>query len=81
MRSEDFDAFLDAGTLNGTIYSSSSTKDDGGGGLDAKLRATVGPSGRLVIRAMSFPHGEKEDDPTHRQVRNRGGTLATLAEG
>ena len=61
LRSGAFDTFLAAGAANGSNLDSPVTDDDGAGGTDSRLRATVGPSGVLVIRANSLSAGATGD--------------------
>lgn len=50
MRSSAFDAFLGGGA----DAEGGDSDDDSGGGTDAMMTATVGPTGRYVIRANSL---------------------------
>ena len=58
LRSADFDAFLHWGTLRGGTFESIDTDDDGAGGTDSRIEATVGASGTHVIRVNSLGAGE-----------------------
>ena len=58
MRSGDFDAYLAVGRLVGGAFESSETNDDGAGGTDSQILATVGADGVLAIRANSLRAGE-----------------------
>ncbi len=54
MRSGDFDAYLAVGRLVGGTLESTETDDDGAGGTDAQILATLGGDGVLAIRANSL---------------------------
>ncbi len=54
MRSPDFDTYLTTGRMVGDRFSSEQSDDDGAGGTDSRIEATVGPDGLLVIRANSL---------------------------
>jgi hypothetical protein len=58
MRSGDFDAYLAVGRLVGGDFESSETNDDGAGGTDSQILATLGGDGVLAIRANSLRAGE-----------------------
>jgi hypothetical protein len=56
LRSGDFDAFLSGGSADADSFEDSD--DDGAGGTDARLVATVGRSGAYLIRVNSLEGGE-----------------------
>jgi hypothetical protein len=58
MRSGDFDAYLAVGSMLGEAFQSDESNDDGGGGTDAQILATLGVDGVLAIRANSLGAGE-----------------------
>jgi hypothetical protein len=58
MRSGDFDAYLAVGSMAGESFESGETNDDGGGGTDSQILATLGADGVLAIRANSLSAGE-----------------------
>lgn len=58
LRSPDFDAYLHWGTAQGGTFSSIDTDDDGAGGTDARIEATVAAGGAHVIRVNSLGAGE-----------------------
>jgi hypothetical protein len=58
LRSAAFDAYLHWGTLNGSAFTSIDSDDDGAGGTDARIAATVGASGTHVVRVNSLSAGE-----------------------
>lgn len=57
MRSSDFDAFMQAGPVEGGRYSIEVTDDDSGGGTNAELTVTIGASGEYAIQANSLSGG------------------------
>ncbi|MGE0158853.1 MAG: DUF4344 domain-containing metallopeptidase [Gemmatimonadales bacterium] len=58
MRSGDFDAYLAVGSMIGDEFSSDQSNDDGAGGTDAQILATLGIDGVLAIRANSLRASE-----------------------
>jgi hypothetical protein len=58
MRSEDFDAYLTIGTLDGGTFDQILSNDDGAGDTDALLVFTAPKDGVFVIRANSVSRGE-----------------------
>jgi Putative metallopeptidase len=58
LRSSDFDAYLQGGPASGSDLSPDDTDDDGAGGTDARLTATVGATGVYRIRANSLGAGQ-----------------------
>jgi hypothetical protein len=58
MRSGDFDAYLAVGSMVGEAFESDESNDDGAGGTDAQILATIGQSGVLAIQANSLRAGE-----------------------
>lgn len=58
MRSGDFDAYLNVGTLEGADFVMVDFDDDGGGGTDARLTVTVDGSGLFAIRANALSEGQ-----------------------
>jgi len=53
MKSAAFDAFLSAGSMQGSQYRMAAMNDDGAGGTDAQLNYVFPADGDLVIRANS----------------------------
>ncbi|MBM4183559.1 MAG: hypothetical protein FJ207_04950 [Gemmatimonadetes bacterium] len=58
MRSGDFDAYLAVGRMVGGSFESSEINDDGAGGTDSQILATLGADGVLAIRANTLRAGE-----------------------
>jgi len=59
LRSSDFDAYLAFGKIAGGECSDDcKTDDDGAGGTDARITATVGAAGTYQIRANTLSEGE-----------------------
>jgi hypothetical protein len=58
LRSSAFDAYLHTGRMVGGAFESESTDDDGGGGTDSQILATVGSSGALTVQANTLRGGE-----------------------
>jgi hypothetical protein len=58
MRSSEFDAFLQGGPAAGSDIDVVDSDDDGAGGTDARMSATVGPTGVYRIRANSLGSGQ-----------------------
>lgn len=58
MRSEDFDAYLVGGSMDGSRFVESESDDDGAGGTDARLTVTLGATGLYVVRANTLEAGE-----------------------
>ena len=58
MRSTDVDAYLSGGRLIGESLNVDISNDDGAGGTDARLHATVGPTGVFGIRVNTLRAGE-----------------------
>jgi predicted nucleic acid-binding Zn-ribbon protein len=58
LQSEDFDAFLSVGTLEGGELQVMESNDDGDDGTDSELRVTLPETGEYVIRANSLMGGE-----------------------
>jgi hypothetical protein len=58
LRSGDFDAYLAVGRIAGGSFQSTDTNDDGGGGTDSQILATVGGDGTIAIRANTLRAGE-----------------------
>lgn len=58
MRSGDFDAYLTVGSMVGEAFESDASNDDGGGGTDAQILATLGVDGVLAVQANSLSAGE-----------------------
>lgn len=58
LRSSDFDAFLQGGPSSGGSIDVEESDDDGAGGTDSRITATIGPSGTYLIRANSLGAGE-----------------------
>ncbi|MDO4708807.1 MAG: hypothetical protein Q4B94_03155 [Pseudomonadota bacterium] len=53
MKSENLDSMLQYGQLNGSHFSKESEDDDGGQGLNSRLRITLDAQGRGAIRATT----------------------------
>ena len=58
LRSGDFDAYLTVGRMVGETFESDESNDDGGGGTDAQILATLGIDGVLAIQANSLSAGQ-----------------------
>jgi hypothetical protein len=58
LRSDDFDAFLAGGRMDGGEFQAEDHDDDGAGGTDARLDAMVGPDGTYHVRANTLMGGE-----------------------
>ena len=58
LRSSDFDAYLQGGPVSGADVAVEDSDDDGGGGTEARLSVTIGPSGVYRIRANSYGAGQ-----------------------
>jgi hypothetical protein len=58
LRSDEFDAYLAVGSLDGGVWNSLETDDDGAGGTDAQITITFRSAGRYLIRANSLGEGE-----------------------
>jgi len=58
MRSTDFDAFLDWGSLSNNVFESSATDDDSAGETNARLEITLPADGTFVLRAMGLERGK-----------------------
>jgi hypothetical protein len=58
LRSSAFDAYLHTGRMVGGDFESESTDDDGGGGTDSQILATVGSGGALTVQANTLRAGE-----------------------
>lgn len=69
LRSDDFDAWLTVGRLEGDVWQETDSDDDGAGGTDARLVTGLPPSGLLLIRANTLVAGEN------------GGYTLTIAGG
>ncbi|HEX8360607.1 MAG TPA: hypothetical protein VF613_10880, partial [Longimicrobium sp.] len=57
MRSTDFDTYMAWGRLAGSRFEAESRDDDGGGGTNSQLIATVGASGTYAVQANSLAAG------------------------
>lgn len=57
LRSDDFDAFLVGGRMDGSDFVVEVQDDDSGGGTDARLTVTTGPDGTYSFRARTFAPG------------------------
>jgi len=79
MRSDDFDAYLAGGVMQGTELNASDTNDDGAGGTDSQLTVTVGASGTYVIRANSLSGGVTGAYTLLVEVVGGGGAVAAAA--
>ena len=58
LRSSDFDAFVDFGSVSGGVFESSESDDDGAGGTDAQLNVTMPAEGTWVIRVHGLERGK-----------------------
>ncbi len=74
LRSVDFDAYLAVGRLAGGTFQSSESDDDGAGGTDSQLLATLGADGVLAIRANSLGAGQTGAFTLNVAAASGGGT-------
>jgi plastocyanin len=58
LRSDDFDAYLSFGEIDGDDFTELESDDDGAGGTDAKLTVTLSNDGDFVVRVNSLSEGE-----------------------
>lgn len=58
LRSDDFDAYLSFGTVDGEDFDEMDSDDDGAGGTDAKLSVTLTNDGEYSVRVNSLSEGE-----------------------
>lgn len=58
VRSADFDAFADFGSLSGAVFESMKTDDDSGGGTNARLDITMPAEGTWVLRVHGLERGK-----------------------
>lgn len=58
MRSSEFDAYLQWGSMGADGFTADSEDDDGAGDTDAKLDVTIPASGTWVVRASSLERGK-----------------------
>lgn len=58
LRSSAFDTFLQGGAPSGGEFTIDETDDDGAGGTDSRITATLGSSGTYQVRANSLGAGE-----------------------
>jgi hypothetical protein len=58
LRSDDFDAYLSFGTMDGEDFDELDSDDDGAGGTDAKLAVTLSNDGEYAVRVNSLSEGE-----------------------
>jgi hypothetical protein len=61
LRSDDFDAYVSFGQLDGDDFTEMGSDDDGAGGTDAKLTVTLSNDGEYVVRVNSLSEGETGD--------------------
>jgi len=61
LRSDDFDAYLGWGRMDGGDWDEIESDDDGAGGTDSRIEVTAGDDGTYVIRANSLSEGETGD--------------------
>jgi plastocyanin len=61
LRSDDFDAYLSVGQMDGEDYRELESDDDGAGGTDAKLTVTLNTDGEYTVRVNSLSEGETGD--------------------
>jgi hypothetical protein len=61
LRSDDFDAYLSFGEMDGEDFTEMENDDDGAGGTDAKLTVTLSKNGEFVVRVNSLSEGETGD--------------------
>jgi hypothetical protein len=61
LRSDDFDAYLSFGQMEGDDFTELESDDDGAGGTDAKLTVTLSSDGDFVVRVNSLSEGETGD--------------------
>jgi hypothetical protein len=57
LTSDEFDAYLELGRLDGCDFTSITTDDDGGEGTGARIRHVLEDDGEYVIRAMPYSDG------------------------
>ena len=74
MRSGDFDAYLAVGRIAVGAFESTETNDDGGGGTDSQVLATLGADGVLAIRANSLGAGQTGAFTLNVAAASGGGT-------
>ncbi len=63
--SEDFDPIVGFGTWSNGVFLQSASDDDGGDGLNARLRVTLDRSGGGVIKAAAVSSGSSGDFSLH----------------
>lgn len=56
--SEDFDSYLQLGSMSDGDFEAEYSDDDSGGGLDSRIIATLSRSGEFLVRANSLSPGE-----------------------
>lgn len=61
LRSEDFDAYLSFGEMDGDDFTELESDDDGAGGTDAKLTVTLGADRDYIVRVNSLSEDETGD--------------------
>jgi hypothetical protein len=57
MTSDEFDAFLELGRLDGCDFTSITTDDDGGEGTGSRIRYVLEEDGEYVVRATTYSQG------------------------
>ena len=80
MQADSFDTFLHFGKMEDGEFKSLQTDDDGGGGTNSRIRATIAEDGEYVIRANSVHAGETGPYTLAVTQREAGPTTATPRE-
>jgi hypothetical protein len=81
MRSSDFDTYLQGGPPSGSDLDGEETDDDGAGGTDSRMSATVGSSGVYRIRANSLGANESGNYTLSLQSQNATSSGASNVVG
>jgi hypothetical protein len=82
LRSQQFDAYLAGGRMDGEDFVAESSDDDSGGGTDARLTITVGASGEYAVRVSSWQSGQTgEYTLLIENVELAGGLASELTRG
>jgi hypothetical protein len=80
MQADSFDTFLHFGKMEDGEFKSLETDDDGAGGTNSRIRATIAEDGEYVIRANSVRAGEIGPYTLAITERQAGPTTATPHE-
>jgi len=81
LRSSDFDAYLRGGPAPGGDVTLEDDDDDGAGGTDAQLRATIGSSGTYRIVANSYGAGQTGAYTVSLESESGGGPVGGGSSG